>query len=71
MHIEPTTIASATFFFSTISSHRLYGVSLSMITKQSQRTTHADQRVEDRAEDDRGLEPIESAMRLLLCKNDP
>ena len=38
MHMLPTTMASATFFFSMISAHRSYGVSLSMITKQSQKT---------------------------------
>src|SRR5258706_13022594 len=37
MHIEPTTIASATFFFSTISPHRSYGVILSMMTNMIQK----------------------------------
>src|SRR4029077_4196253 len=39
MHIEPTTIASARFFFSTISSHRWYGVSLSTRMNAIQKTS--------------------------------
>ncbi len=38
MHIEPTTIARATFFFSHSSSHRRYGVILSNRRNDSQRT---------------------------------